>query len=203
MDPDQIAKSVIDPIAPAVDKFHDFLGHSPHPAIVALPLGAWAFSNVCDALGLLTAERKYDDAARLSMGIGLIGAAAAVVTGLRDYASIPTDRPSHSVATTHALGNSVVASLFAASYLMRSLDDRDGRRPSLGSRLLALGGGGLSLYTAWLGGVLVENYGEGVEPMMKQMSDHESRGGDDSGHGRDRLDPNSPLGVHPASAGQA
>ena len=188
-----ILDSVIDPITPAVDRLHDLLGHSPHPAIVMLPLGAWSFSNVCDALGLLTGDRKYDDAARLSMGVGLIGAAASVVTGLRDYASIPKDRPSHQVATTHALGNSVVASLVTASYILRSLDDQAGRRPSVASRMLALAGGGLSLYTAWLGGVLVENYGEGVEPMMERMSPHE---GGDSPHGRERLDPAAPLGPH-------
>ena len=180
----ELAEKVVDPIAPAIDKVHEWIGHSPHPAVVALPLGCWAFSNACDSLGLLTGNRTYDDAARLSMGAGLIGAAVAAVTGLRDYAKIPEDRPSHKVATTHALGNSVAGSLFVASYLMRSLDHQAGRRPSLGARALALAGGGLTAYTAWLGGVLVENYGEGVEPMM-----HQARG-------RGRLDPDSPLGAH-------
>jgi len=188
--------ALIDPITPAIDKVHDLLGHSPHPAVVMLPLGAWSFSNICDGLAMLTGERKYDDAARLSMGVGLIGAAVAAVTGLRDYSAIPKDRPSHKVATTHALGNSVAASLFVASYVMRSMDDRDGRRASLGARALALAGGGLSMYTAWLGGVLVENYGEGVEPMMERMSAHESHGHEGDAHGRERFDPDSPLGTH-------
>ena len=122
----------MDPISAVVDKTEELLGHSPHPAIVALPLGAWAFSNFCDGMGLVTGEQKYDDAARLSMAVGLVGAAGAVVTGLRNYSKIPVDRPSHKVATTHALGNSVVASLFVASYIMRVREEREGRRTSLG-----------------------------------------------------------------------
>src|SRR4051812_34690952 len=110
----------MDPISAVVKKAYDLLGHSPHPAIVAVPLGAWSVSNVCDGLAMITGNEKYDDAARLSMAVGLVGAAGAVVTGLYDYSKIPVDRPSHNVATTHALGNSVVGSLFVASYVMRT-----------------------------------------------------------------------------------
>ena len=129
------------------------------------------------------------------MGVGLLGAAGAVVTGLRDYSHIPKEQPSHEIATAHALGNSVVASLFVASYVMRSLRP-PGRAAatSLASRLLALAGGGLSLYTAWLGGVLVENYGEGVKPVMDALAEGESA------QGRDRLYPESPLDIQDAAS---
>src|SRR5262245_38735433 len=116
----------MDLITTAIDKVEDFLGHSPHPAIVNVPVGAWVASNLCDGLGMITGDRRYDDAARLTMGIGLAAAAGALVTGLRDYGSIPQGRPSHPIATTHGLGNAVVASLFAASYYLRSLDEQAG-----------------------------------------------------------------------------
>src|SRR5258708_1441703 len=64
----------MDPISPVttlIDKAEELLGHSPHPAIVALPLGAWTVSNVCDGLALATGDDRYDDAARVSMAIGL------------------------------------------------------------------------------------------------------------------------------------
>jgi len=160
----------MDPIAPLsklMDKTEDLLGHSPHPAIVALPIGAWAVSNTCDTLGLLTGDERYDDVARVSMAVGLTGAAFAVVTGLRDYSFIPKDRPSHDIATSHGLSNAVVGSLFTASYILRVRERDEGRRPGLATRLLALAGGGLALYTAWLGGVLVEEYGESVKPVME------------------------------------
>ncbi len=183
----------MDPITKAIDKTEEFLGHSPHPAIVALPLGAWAVSNVCDGLSVLTGDERYDDAARVSMAIGLVGAAGAVLTGVRDYGYIPQSRqPNHSVATTHGLGNAVVASLFATSYILRVRDHDAGHRAGPLARLLALTGGALGLYTAWLGGKLVEEYGEVVKPVMEQQEDEEDHDAD----ARDRLDADAPLGAH-------
>jgi uncharacterized membrane protein len=159
----------MDPLVGLIDKTEEKLGHSPHPMIVALPLGAWCVSQTCDFLGLVTRDRSYDDAARISMGIGLVGAAGAVLTGLRDYSSIPRERPSHEVATRHALWNGVVGTLFTASYLLRQRNRASGRRTSLLARLLGWPGGSLALYTAWLGGELVEKYGEAVKPVMDQL----------------------------------
>lgn len=174
----------MDPITDAIDRTEELLGHSPHPAIVALPLGAFAVSNVCDGLGMLSGNDRYDDAARWSMAIGLVGAAGAVLTGMRDYGYIPTSRqPSHSVATAHGLGNAVLSSLFITSYVMRSRDHAAGRRTGTLSRLLALTGGALSLYTAWLGGKLVEEYGEAVQPVMEQQqAEGEEDDEDQDGH---------------------
>jgi len=185
----------MDPLAPVntmIDKAEDLLGHSPHPAIVTVPIGAWAVSNLCDVMALATGSDGYDDAARISMGIGLAAAAGAVVTGIRDYSYIPEDRPSKSVATTHGLGNAVVGSLFAASFILRMGDHGAGRRTSPLARVLALAGGGIACYTAWLGGQLVEEYGEAVKPVMERMSREEH----DPAIGRERLNPASPLGEH-------
>jgi len=181
-------------ISQGVDKVEELMGHSPHPAIVALPIGAWAFSNFCDGLAMLTDEAKYDDAARLSMAVGLAGASIAVVTGLNDYSKIPTERPSHDVATTHALGNAVVGTLFGISYIMRLNAQARGGRASLSARLLAMAGGGLMLYTGWLGGKLVAEMGEGVYPAMEDMQQQEDEEGRNEDHGRERLHADAPLG---------
>jgi uncharacterized membrane protein len=181
----------MDPITWAIDKTEEVLGHSPHPAIVAVPLGAWAVSNLCDVLGLLTGEERYDDIARLSMAVGLVGAAGAVLTGLHDYGYIPADRqPSHEVATTHGLGNGVVCSLFVTSYILRTRDHAAGYRTGRSARLLGLAGGALSLYTAWLGGKLVEEYGEAVKPIIARQKAEHDRHEDDARRGRERLGPN-------------
>ena len=153
-------------ILKTIDKIEEALGHSPHPAITGLPVGAWAVSNISDVMGMVKGDKAYDDCARISMGIGLCGAAGAVVTGLRDYSFIPKDRqPNHDIATEHAVYNAVVGTLFTASYLLRTRDER----PGLAARLLGLAGGGLMLYTAWLGGKLVAELGEGVKPVMEQQ----------------------------------
>ncbi len=178
----------ISPITTLLDNTEDLIGHSPHPAVVALPVGAWTVSNLCDGLALATGDDRYDHAAQVSMAIGLAGAAVSAITGLRDYAAIPKDRPSHEVATTHAVGNAVVGTLFATSYILRLRDRADGQRPSMLARTLSLAGGALTLYTAWLGGVLVEEYGESVQPVMEHQ--------DGEPHGRDRLEPHAPLGRH-------
>ena len=181
----------ITPITKAIDWTEEQLGHSPHPAVVALPIGAWAVSNACDTLGLLTGDERYDDAARISMGIGLAGASIAVATGLRDYSFIPKERPSHDPATAHALGNALAGSLFAASFFLRTREHASGRGTGLMARLLGLAGGSLVLYTAWLGGVLVEEYGEAVKPVMEHADEPKEGNGQ---RGRERLSPEAPLG---------
>jgi len=196
-----------DPMTQAIDATEDVLGHSPHPAVVLLPLGAWTTSNILDGMAMASGDHRFDDAARWSMGIGLVGAVAAAATGLRDYGKIKPDAPSHGTATTHALGNAVVSTLFVTSYIIRTKDHGAGRPTRLSARLLTLAGGALSMYTAWLGGVLVSNYGESVESealpyMLDRQHDGDGRHEDDV-HGRDRLDPEAPLGRHQESGSQS
>lgn len=162
----------MEPLMHLMDKGEELIGHSLHPAIVALPLGAWAVSNVCDAMALLTGEPSYDDSARVSMAVGLVGAAGAILTGLHDYSYIPQTRePSHSIATRHGIGNAVASTLFVTSYVLRVRRNQAGRRPGLVARALACAGGGLMLYTSWLGGKLVEEQGEAVKPIIKQQDE--------------------------------
>ena len=153
----------MDPISFVIDKIEEVMGHSPHPAVVAVPIGAYTVSNICDGLAAATGDKSYDDAARISMAVGLVGAAAAAVTGLRDYSRIPRERPGHDVATAHGLGNAVATSMMAASFILRVRDHAHDREAGVVSRALALGAGGLSLYTAWLGGKLIQELGEGVK----------------------------------------
>lgn len=183
----------MNPLTAPIDLAHEALGHSPHPAVVLLPAGSWICSNLCDLMAMATGDPRYDDAARISMGVGLAGAPVAAATGLRDYSRMEDDPRHVATATTHAVGNAIVGTLFGASYLLRHRDEAAGRRPGVAARLLGLAGGALGLYTMWLGGVLVENHGVGVEPHPW---------GHDHARGRARLDPDAPLGTHePAAMG--
>ncbi|WP_165229218.1 DUF2231 domain-containing protein [Aquisphaera insulae] len=164
----------MDSITGPIDKIEELIGHSPHPAIVAVPLGAWTVSNVADVLYMVTGNDALDATAEVSMAVGLVGAAGAAITGLRDYGYIPKDRqPNHEIATRHAVGNAVVCSLFMTSYVMRARSRVSGGRAGLAPRLLALAGGALSAYTGWLGGKLVSEYGEAVKPVMDQQQERE------------------------------
>ena len=44
-----------------LEKVEEKFGHSPHPAIVGLPVGAWTVSAVCDLLGLITGRQAFND----------------------------------------------------------------------------------------------------------------------------------------------
>ena len=159
-------------VTQAIDQTERLLGHSPHPAIVMLPLGAFVVSNIADGLAMATGDCRYDGTAEVSMGIGLASSVVAGATGLRDYAFIPSDRqPNHRIAMRHGIGNMIVSGLFTASYLMRRGERLRGERPCLTSRMLGLAGGALGLYTAWLGGRLVEELGEGVQPVQARLED--------------------------------
>ena len=155
----------MDPITRSIDAIEETIGHSPHPAIVAVPVGAFVASSVSDGLYLMTGNEVYDDAAHVSMAVGLIGAAGA----WRPACAITVtfrriDSPAMTSPRAHGLGNAVVGSLFLTSFLMRTRDRAAGYRTGLVPRLLALAGGALAVYTAWLGGKLVQEYGEAVKP---------------------------------------
>ena len=158
----------MDLISYTIDKVEELIGHDPHPAIVAVPVGAYTVSNICDGLAAATGDRSYDDAARVSMAIGLVGAAASAVTGFRSYSRIPRERPGHEVATSHGLGNVVATGMMAASFVLRVRDHANDREAGAASRALALGAGGLTLYTAWLGGKLLQELGIGVKKKVTQ-----------------------------------
>jgi uncharacterized membrane protein len=166
----------MNPIFRGIEKVEAKVGHSLHPALVGIPIGAWVTSACSDLLAMSTADSAYDHAARVSMAVGLVGAGGSAITGLHDYSYIPKDRsPNHQIATTHALGNLIATSLFAASYVSRTRAMHRGRRPSALARSLGLIGTSLIAYAGWLGGKLVEELGEAVKPVMEQQSREQER----------------------------
>ena len=57
-----------------IDQLEELLGHSPHPAIVMLPLGTFVVEQRLRRPGRGDRQKSYDDAARISTAIGLVGA---------------------------------------------------------------------------------------------------------------------------------
>jgi uncharacterized membrane protein len=62
-----------------------WLGHSLHAAITDLPIGAWTCSVVIDAMESAAGRTELRPGADAAIGIGLVGAVGAVVTGLTDF----------------------------------------------------------------------------------------------------------------------
>ena len=124
------------------------LGHPLHPALVAVPIGAWASATLFDLLG--------DDAgARRLTAIGCMTALPAALAGGTDWLS--TDGEQRRVGLVHAMFNDAALTCYALSWRARR---RGARRRGL---VLSLAGGGLLGAGGWLGGHLAYSLGVGVD----------------------------------------
>lgn len=130
-----------------------WLGHPLHPALVAVPLGAWTAALVLDALESLSGRRELRAGADAAVAIGLIGAAGAAVTGLTDWSD--TDDRGKRIGAVHGLLNVAATALYTASYVMRKTKSS---RPA--GVALSLLGFAISSAAGYLGGHLV--FGEQV-----------------------------------------
>lgn len=126
------------------------LRHRLHPALIAVPIGAWTTGLVLDLLES-RADRPEDWArgADAAVALGILGALPSVATGLADW----TDTYDHQrrVGIAHALVNSVALVLYGVSFGLRRADRRDLARicSAAGFGVVALGGmlGGELVYT--------------------------------------------------------
>ena len=123
-----------------------WLGHSVHPPLTDLPIGAWTSATMLDLFG----PEGSEDAARRLTGIGVLATLPTALSGLADWGSLSkqTDRR---VGVVHAAGNSAALVAYASSWMARR---RGNHR--LGAKL-ALVGAALSGGAAYLGGHLVEH----------------------------------------------
>jgi nitrite reductase/ring-hydroxylating ferredoxin subunit/uncharacterized membrane protein len=121
-------------------------GHPLHPALVAVPLGAFAGVAALDALD------ADPVATRRLLGFGIVSVAPTAAAGLSDWAD--TSGRERRVGVVHALCNSAGTLLMVASWWRRR---RGGGR---GLSAVALGLLGVS---GWLGGHLAYARGIGVD----------------------------------------
>ena len=126
-----------------------WLGHSLHAAVITVPVGSWSATMVFDLMG---EERAAD----LTLGLGLVGAAGAAVTGAAQWQDATNEEAPRRLGALHALLNVAATGLMAGSWLLR----QQGRRGS-GVTLSTLGLG-VNLASAWLGGELAYELGIGV-----------------------------------------
>jgi nitrite reductase/ring-hydroxylating ferredoxin subunit/uncharacterized membrane protein len=124
-----------------------WLGHPLHPALTDVPIGAWMMAQVFDALGATRNTRAYDNAARVCITTGLVGAVGAAVTGLADWSD--TGRDSRRIGFIHGLVNITATSLFLTSAILRR------RRKTTGAVAASSTGFAVAMAGAYLGGTLV------------------------------------------------
>lgn len=131
-----------------------WLGHPLHPAITDIPIGSWTATLLFDTLWLGSEEPTLARGADITLGLGLVGAGLAAITGLNDWSD--TDATDRRVGTAHGLLNATVALANLTSYGLR----RAGKRRA--GILLSGAGYVLTLFSAYLGGELSFAKGIGV-----------------------------------------
>lgn len=126
-----------------------WLGHPLHPAIVDVPLGLWTASLALDVTG-------HDEAADLTLGLGLVSAIAASATGVAQWQDAAYEVRPRRLGALHAGLNSAATVVYLGSLVARW----QGKRGT--GQALALAGYGIAAFSAWLGGDLAYDLGIGV-----------------------------------------
>jgi nitrite reductase/ring-hydroxylating ferredoxin subunit/uncharacterized membrane protein len=128
-----------------------FLGHTLHPLLTDLPIGAWTSSAILD----LTGGQRARPAAQRLIGAGILAALPTAATGAVEWTdSANTRTATRRIGLVHAISNVTALTLYSASYAAR----RRGRS----GRGLALAGAGALAVGGHLGGHLAYVHGEGV-----------------------------------------
>ncbi|WP_063780572.1 Rieske 2Fe-2S domain-containing protein [Nonomuraea sp. SBT364] len=127
-----------------------WLGHSLHPVLTDLPIGAWATASFLD----VTAGPAGAESARRLVGVGLIATVPTAAAGASDWSD--TYGPAQRAGFVHALCNVTATVMQAASWVARG---RGRRRAGM-----VLSGAGLAMTAvgSYLGGRLSLVHGVGV-----------------------------------------
>ena len=128
-----------------------WLGHTLHPVMTDLPIGAWTSATALDLIG----GKESEVAARRLIGLGILASVPTAMSGFSDYSD--TMGEERRVGLTHAAFNVAALALFGASYNAR----RNGS--TLKGKALSVLGMGAASAGAYLGGHLSLDMGVGVD----------------------------------------
>ena len=139
-------------------------GHPIHPMLIPFPIGLLVFSLVADLIYLWRGNPVWESyIAFYTLLGGIIGAAAAAIPGLIDWATL-TDRAAVRVANWHARVNITGLVIFIISFYLRTSSGAKwiATMPMLPIILSVVGVIGLAI-AGWLGGELVFRHGVAVD----------------------------------------
>ena len=147
-------------------------GHPLHPAIVAVPIGAWVASFVFDVASHLVHDPGFlAQGSRWLIAVGVLGAVAAAMVGFLDLLAIPTGTRAFRIGLTHMSINLAVTVAYVVGFVIRA---GAGTGPvgwgPLVLSALALAALGASGY---LGGELAYRYGVRVADEATQAHGYE------------------------------
>ena len=135
------------------------LGHPVHQTLIVLPLGLFAAAVVFDVVHAFGDDATMAVVAYWMITAGIVGGLLAAPFGTIDWLAIPKGTRAKRIGALHGVGNVIVIGLFAVNWLMRYEAPADpGALPIVLSGLAVA----LALFTAWLGGELVDRLAVGV-----------------------------------------
>jgi uncharacterized membrane protein len=137
------------------------LGHAGHAILIVFPLGLLSTAVIFDVIYLFTGNPNLSLVSFWMIVAGLVGGLVAAVFGWIDWFAIPQNTRAKNVGLVHGVGNVAVMGLFAISWLARLYSDT--LEPSATALLFSFLGAAIALFTAWLGGELVERLGVGAD----------------------------------------
>jgi uncharacterized membrane protein len=147
-------------------------GHPLHPALVAVPIGAWIASFVFDVASHLVDEPGFlTQGSRWLIGIGVLGALAAAMVGFLDLFAIPTGTRVFRIGLVHMSINLCVTAAYIVDFLIRG----GPATAPVGWGPLVLSAVALSALgvSGYLGGELAYRYGVRVAEESTQAHGYE------------------------------
>src|SRR5688572_8624859 len=136
------------------------LGHPVHQMLVVFPLGLLATGVIFDLIHIGTNNVMFAYVAYWMMVAGIIGGLLAAPFGFVDWLKIPRNTRARRIGAVHGIGNLIIVLLFVASVLQRTETELI---PTTSAYICAFVGAFMALFTAWLGGELVDRLGVGVD----------------------------------------
>lgn len=95
-------------------------GHSLHSALVHLPIGSWIVACLVDIA--VFAGWTQPDSGRLGLscvGLGLVGAVAAIATGVADWLRIKKEEPAWKLGVYHMALNVIAVAVWSGNFVLR------------------------------------------------------------------------------------
>lgn len=136
--------------------------HPLHPAMVALPVGAFFLALVADIAFVNDPRAVWGEMAFVALGVGLVTALLAAVLGFLDFTVLPKGSRVRGIALWHMGFNVAALALYAFSFYLRWTVAEPLFAP--GGAALGLAFVALALLSAagWLGGKMVFELRAGV-----------------------------------------
>jgi uncharacterized membrane protein len=147
-------------------------GHPLHPALVAVPIGAWIASFVFDVASHLVHDGRFlAQGSRWLIAIGVVGAVVAALVGFLDLLAIPTGTRVFRIGLVHMSLNLTVTVLYVIGFFIRG----GAGAGSVGWGPLVLSAVALATLgvSGYLGGELAYRYGVRVADETTQAHGYE------------------------------